>query len=892
MDARNQTWTYVFNGTFLEKKTDPLGNSVRYQYDPSTGDLIGYRDALGKVMTMTYDDQHNMLTRTAPSPLSYTETWTYNAFNDVTSHKDGRGNQTDFGYDSAGNLTTLTGPDPDGTGPLTRPVTAYGRDPAGTGLLVSLTDPRQKVTSYGYDPTTHDLTSITTALNERTTMTYDAAGRLRTVVEPRGNASGAQPSDYTTTFDYDNADHPTNVVTPDPDGTGPQTLATTQWSYDPAGNLQTLTDANSHATEYAYDAMNQLTSVTAPDPDGASSQPRPVTAYTYDEVGNPLTRTDANNHTTTYSYDEVNRLASTASPTGQLWTYTYDANGNRLTQTDANGNATPTAGDGQTTYGYDALGRVISIGYSDSTSPVGFAYDGNSNVTQMTDGSGSETYTYDGLNRLTAVTRGTNAFSYAYDAAGNRIQTTYPDGALMTATYDDDERLASVTSGGLTTSYAYDPAGNLTTTTLPSASGYVETRTYDRAGRLTGVTNKKGTTTLSSFAVTLDPVGNPLTSVRSGTISETSTFTYDGLDRLTGVCFQSSCPHASDPFIRWTYDGVGNRLTEARPSGTTTYTYNAADQLTQAGATSYTYDQNGDQTTAGSTTFAYDLANRLISTTTGSTTTTYAYDGLGKRLQASTGSQSAKTTNYLWDTAGVLPQIALERDGADRLLRRYVYGANRISMSTDSSPFYFHYDPLGSTVNLTNSSGASQWTHAYEPYGLVHTETQDDRRAPTNFMKFAGEYLDPTGLYHLRARQYDPTNGRFLTTDPLARAVTAPYISSYVYADNQPTALIDPSGMGAIENTCGSFVCWLKEEGRKLGEATIKVGAGCFYGGVAAEEAIGGPIGLRIALAFNPEAALALPAVGCVAGAGLAGVEVATGYEGPGLYEPPAPFGP
>jgi len=65
-------------------------------------------------------------------------------------------------------------------------------------------------------------------------------------------------------------------------------------------------------------------------------------------------------------------------------------------------------------------------------------------------------------------------------------------------------------------------------------------------------------------------------------------------DRLTEACFQSSCPGGSDPFIRWTYDAVGNRLTEARPSGTTSYTYNAADELTGAGSTSYTYDSNGN----------------------------------------------------------------------------------------------------------------------------------------------------------------------------------------------------------------------------------------------------------------------------------------------------------
>lgn len=50
-------------------------------------------------------------------------------------------------------------------------------------------------------------------------MTYEAAGRMLTLVEPRGNASGANPADYTTTF-----------------------------TYDEAGNLLSTTDALGHAT--------------------------------------------------------------------------------------------------------------------------------------------------------------------------------------------------------------------------------------------------------------------------------------------------------------------------------------------------------------------------------------------------------------------------------------------------------------------------------------------------------------------------------------------------------------------------------------------------------------------------------------------------------------------
>ncbi len=300
---------------------------------------------------------------------------------------------------------------------------------------------------------------------------------------------------------------------------------------------------------------------------------------------------------------------------------------------------------------------------------------------------------------------------------------------------------------------------------------------------------------MARFQVTVDAVGNPLQVVRTGSLSETQSYGYDASDRLTSVCFQAgSCSGASDPFIRWSYDKVGNCLSEQRPSGTTVYSYDARDRLLQAGSTSYTYDENGNQLSAGGRTFAYDLANRLKSTTLGNTTTTYAYDGDGVRVQASTGQQANRRTIFLWDTSFGLPQLALERDGNGSPLRRYLYGVRRISQTAGNTTSYFLYDGLGSTANLTSSTGATQWTYAYEPFGTTRSEQKASGNQPANLHKFTGEYLDPTGLYHLRARQYDPQSGRFLTRDPADQTANDAVISAYAYVGNRPTVMVDPSG--------------------------------------------------------------------------------------------------
>src|SRR5207245_4224032 len=189
---------------------------------------------------------------------------------------------------------------------------------------------------------------------------------------------------------------------------------------------------------------------------------------------------------------------------------------------------------------------------------------------------------------------------------------------------------------------------------------------------------------------------------------------------------------------RWTYDAVGNRLTEARPSGTATYTYNGNDQLLSAGATTYTYDANGNETQAGTRTFSYDAANQLTTTRAGNTTTTYTYTGDGLRVSASTGPQAAATTNFGWDIVGPIPQIAAEEDGNSSLLRTYLYGLNRIAMATGGASYYYHYDQLGAAINVTSSAGVTQWTDTYDPFGAIRTATKNVSKAPANFMTFTG----------------------------------------------------------------------------------------------------------------------------------------------------------
>lgn len=767
-DPRGKVWTDVYANNILVSRTDPLGNTTTYSQDSELNDWK-VTDPRGKTTTSTYDDHGNILTRIGPAPSSVSESWTYDSLNDATSYTNGRGNQTTYGYDSAGNLTSKTQP-----GSLT---TIYTRDPAGTGLLTALTDPRGKTTHYGYDSAGNQ-TSITSPLGEEATMSYDSSGRLTSRVDPRGNATGATPSDYETQYTYDNLDR--KLTETDPLG------HQTQWAYDPAGNLTSTTDADSNTTVYTYDARNALKTVTAP---GGTD----TTTYNYDANGNRTSRVDANNHTTSYTYDDANQLASTTNPLSKTWQYSYDANGNR-TQT--------VAPNGTTTKTYDELNRLKTIAYSDSTPGVTYSYDANSNRTQMIDGAGTQTSTYDALDRLTAATRGTNSFGYSYDDAGNITQRVYPDSTTTDYTYDDDSRLTTATSAGATTSYSYDAASNQTGMTRPTGNGWNEARIYDRAGRLTQLKDANATSTLQQLDYAYNNVNKATSLTR---LSGSENYQYDNHGRLTKVCYNAGCSTATDT-IAWTYDSVGNRLTETRPAGTTTYTYNAGDQLTQtsgpSGTTSFGYDNNGNETSAGSATYTYDLANRETGATSGATTTSYSVDGDGDRVTQTTGSS---TLNYLWDNNNPLPELALETDASGTTIRAYIRGTDTIAMLESSSTWYFHHDRLGSVTALTSSSGATEWTYQYEPYGAFRSQNKVDPSAPVNPLDYVGQYDDSTtGLLNLRARQYDPALGRFLSVDP----VTEGSLNNYDYAGQDPINSYDLDGrfpsLGGISKWAGT----------------------------------------------------------------------------------------
>ncbi|WP_406169924.1 DUF6531 domain-containing protein [Streptomyces sp. NBC_00996] len=826
-DPENQTTTYAYdsNGN-VKTVTDALGQVTAYEYNKAN-ELTKVTDPDVKYATVEYDDRGNQ-TATVDETGRRT-TYAYDGAGRLASTTTPRGNvagadaakyTTTYGYDDNGNLTKTVDP----TGALT--TTGYDAldrpyqvtDPMGNttttkydgnGNPLEVTDPLGKTTSYSYtandlvDKVTNPLgktttygydadgnqTSMLTHLGRKRTWTYDHDGRLTSETDPRGYLTGADPEAYTTHFGYPQAGGKDTVTDP---------LGNTETTeYDGRGLVSGYVDANQHKTDYGYDAIGRLKTVRAAD--GG------VTTYTYDKAGNVKTRTDDNQHTTTYGYDAAHRLTSTTDPLNHAVSYGYDQDGNRNKVTNARGAAATTT--------YNANNWPDSITYSDGTPTVSFTYNADGSRRTITDATGTRTLDYDKGGRLKKVVKqGQSAgFSYTYDDAGQVTGRTYPDGRTTTFTYTSDGNRDSSTTDGLKTTYGYTAARQLARVTLPTANGYQETRSYDRAGRMTDVASTKGTDTLSAWHAELDATGQPWRVDKThGGSTKSTYYSYDKTGRLLTECTSATkaaaCP-AGEPSDTYTYDKVGNRKTRTAVSGAVTnYSYDDADRLSQVTtgttATGYDYDADGNQTKAGSTTFGYDAENRLTAVTTSSATYGFTYDADGLRTQATKNGAALRTTTWDINYGDDLARVATESSGSGSLLADYQYNpVDQIQGETTSAGvFYHHHDLLGSVTDVTDSAGAAQIAYDYDAFGEL-TTTNIAASPPSNRFTFTGEYKEPatsTAGYYLRARNYDPGTGRFTTEDPYVADQDTPYAQSYAYVENMPTSRTDPSGMCSV----------------------------------------------------------------------------------------------
>jgi len=801
------------------KVTDKNGNITKYGYDTS-GNVTTKTDALNNVTTITYDANNNPLTRT--DALGNTTGFTYDANGNLITTTDALTNTTTVTYDASGLPLTIT----DARGNTT--TNTYDAQ----GNLISVQDALGNLTQYTYDGVGRRMTRVD-ALGRTTTYTYDNNNNLRSVTDPAGNTvtstydgnnnklSATDKNGNPTRFSYDEKDLLTTttnalggIVTNSYDAIDRRTSVqdrngnTTRSSYDAAGNLIQVTDVLNNTSRFTYDANGNRLSAT--DANGntrlstydalnrrttARDALGNITTTAYDELGRTIAVSNAKGQTTTFSYDNLGRLVQVTDADSGTVQNVYDENGKRISMTDPNGNVTTYAYDalnrlvtrieplGNTTryqyntvgnlsqvirpngtiiqYAYDNLDRLDTITYPD-TGTVSFSYDNNGNRVQMVDNLGTQTWTYDALNRRTAHTDPFgNTVGYGYDTNSNRTSLIYPDGKTVTYGYDALNRQTTVTDWLTnTTNYSYDAAGRLTGTVLPN--GAKAAYGYDNANRLTSLTNAKSdASVISSYSYTLDAIGNHAAEERNEPL----------MPALTPV--------------------------------TVAYTYDTENRLTDANGTANSFDNNGNLTAKGADGYAYDYEYRLTRTTIGGVTAQYQYDGLGNRYARTRG---GVTTRFILDTNTSLTNVLAETDASNNITAYNLYGLGLIArIQPDGTASYYHYDSRGSTIALTDASGATTDTYAYDPFGKPANSTGSTDN-PFTYIGRHGVIDEGDDLFYIRARYYDSEQQRFVSKDVKAgNDGDGQSLNRYVYGLNNPVRLIDISGFSAKEGGGSEF---------------------------------------------------------------------------------------
>lgn len=308
--------------------------------------------------------------------------------------------------------------------------------------------------------------------------------------------------------------------------------AVTHIEYD-VNDKVTLEQGPTGGTARTYNAMgNMLTESKV-----HSSSHQDTDTYRYNRLGKQVAMIDALGNTSLQFFDEHGRLVREQNGNGHSSTYELDAFDRRTAVINALGSrveANYDHRDRQTST--VALGVQLSNGSTAVDLTTSYEYDGRNNRTLTTDANGHTTeQVYDALGRVIDTITYQNGQAIhdrrQYDSYGNLVGEIDGEGRAKTSVYANFGQLVqSVDIGGRVTQYQYNRYGETVRETNASSGKNIE-RTYDLAGRLIAI-NDHATDIDTTY--TYDVLGNRITEVLTinGVDTRHITYEYDDFNRM------------------------------------------------------------------------------------------------------------------------------------------------------------------------------------------------------------------------------------------------------------------------------------------------------------------------------------------------------------------------
>ncbi|MDD5150456.1 MAG: FG-GAP-like repeat-containing protein [Flavobacterium sp.] len=569
----------------------------------------------------------------------------------------------------------------------------------------------------------------------KTTSTYSSSLGANKVFNLKLTASqqynGLDNTSTETTVVYDTYNNPTQSTTLAKEaGTTQQTT------------LSNLTYATPTSSPYVVGRPVNKTQSVAASGDTMTTEEQ----YTYD-TGGLLTQVKKKGHNTNFItedniYDTFGNITKkTISATGltdRVTNYEYDSSGRFLTKSiDVEGLAT--------TYSYNTANGVLNS----ETNPYGlttsYLYDSWFKKTKTTDYLGkSNTYAYTRISEKTKVTATGDDGSYSeelYDDVGRKITASVKDLNGNTASvsylydiYDRNYKVSEPYSGSSATQWnetQFDVYGrtikNIAFTGKTTTISYSGLTTTVNDGTLTKTSTKNS---LGNIVTMTDTPGGTITYAyfANGNLKSSdydgiaTTLEQDGWGRKTKLTDPSAGEYT------YTYNDLGESLTETTPNGTTTYTLNAVGKLTNKTIVG--------TNTNSATTYAYDSTTKLLTSSTfvdvlennATTTTAYTYDS-NKRLASSveTTPYASFTKQLTYDDFGRVNTetsiaSAAGKSSAKTVQHTYKNGQPWQMIDTANSQVLWQtntVNPRGQLTEAMMANGNMVVNNLYDSYGLI-----------------------------------------------------------------------------------------------------------------------------------------------------------------------------